>query len=70
MVRIIVLFVSNDNPMASALSDHIGMKGNFACRVCHYGGPEMTKAKEDQIPNMFKVSRSCFQLPLLRNHQY
>ena len=55
-VRLVLLGMVCDNPMASEVSCHIGTGGNKLCRRCEVGGSNDDRMSNDGYHSLFKVS--------------
>lgn len=52
-VRLVLLVVVGDNPMASEIANHIGPHSNKFCRKCDAGGSMEAKSSDDGYASLF-----------------
>ncbi|KAI0755371.1 hypothetical protein C8Q80DRAFT_1266837 [Daedaleopsis nitida] len=50
-----ILFLAGDNPMQAELCSHIGLKGNYFCRICKVGGDKDFKCSNDGFASLMKI---------------
>ena len=55
LIRPWILFLHGDNPMQAELCSHIGLNGNYFCRMCHCGGDQKFKASNEGFASLMKV---------------
>ncbi|KIJ62748.1 hypothetical protein HYDPIDRAFT_93359, partial [Hydnomerulius pinastri MD-312] len=53
LFRVIPIFLPADNPQQSELCSHVGLKGNFWCRICGLGGTEQERETNDAYHEHF-----------------